>query len=115
MEVSEENGLLWYFREDHSTTVLEKTRFYTPIYRTTQDGKQVRKSRHLFYILISRDDSGDCVFIEIGPDGYVNRAYHSADEMTADIQNGNLLPVKVVFSADKPPEETIRIIQKYGP
>jgi hypothetical protein len=114
MKTFGETGFLWHFHEDNSTTTLEKRRFYSPVYEKTQGGRQVRKSRHLFYILIPRDNSGDCVFVEIGPDGYVNRTYHDADQLSADIERGDLVPVDVISSADKPPEETISILKKYA-
>jgi hypothetical protein len=114
MKVYGETRFLWHFHEDRSTTILEKERFYSPVYEKIQDGRQVRKSRHLFYILIPRDNSGDCVFVEIGPDGYVNRTYHDADQLEADIGRGDLVPVEVVFSADKPPEESISLLKKYA-
>ena len=102
-----ENGFLWHFAEDDSVIGLERGRIYCPIYRKEERGRSIRKSRHLFYILAPEDNDGDTLFLEIGPDGFVNRAYQKTDMLLQDIEQGGLLPMWQVASFGQPPEETI--------
>jgi hypothetical protein len=108
-----ENQFLWHFCQDDSTVELEKDRFYCPVYTKSEQGRQIRKSQHLFYVLLPNNDSGDCVFVEIGPDGFVNRTYQKTKRLEADIREGDLLPMRVVSTFGNPPEETIDLLKKY--
>jgi len=106
MKVYGEDSFLWHFSEDDPTG-LEKGRFYCPVYETEDRNQVIRKSKHLFYVLVPEDQDGDCVFIEIGPDGYINRGYQSAETLRRDIQDGNLLPMWIAATFGKPPETTL--------
>lgn len=106
------NGFLWHFAEDESVREIEEGAFYAPVYEANQDGRTERKTSHLFYILRERDDSGDTVFIEIGPDGFVQPAHQPADRLENDLRNGDLVPLWRVGGEQQPPEEVIKLLRK---
>lgn len=112
VKVYGEQGFLWHFAQNDSVTVLERGRFYCPIYRKEERGRTIRKSNHLFYILNPKDGDNDTLFIEIGPDGFVNRAYQSVAHLERDLREGDLLPMWRVSSFGKPPEDVLRSIKR---
>lgn len=106
------NGFLWHFAEDDNTTEIEQGMFYAPVYEADNEGKKERKTSHVFYILRERDGDGDTVFIEIGPDGFINPAAQPQERLLADLKNGDLVPLWCVSSREKAPEETISLLKK---
>jgi hypothetical protein len=111
------SGFLWHFSESTDPGLTESGElingeFYCPIYEAEESGQTVRKTNHLFYILNPRDEDDDTMFLEIGPAGYINPANHPTDLLLRDLDNRDLIPLTLVSSSKKPPEETIRILRK---
>ena len=102
---------LWHFGEDPALNYLKADRFYCPIYKTEQEGREIKKTRHLFYIMTVEDKDGDTVFLEIGPDGYMEPTYHPKQKLTADIESESLVPMMVVRSFGQSPTERMKQIK----
>lgn len=107
-----DEGFLWHFAEDKNKDTLEEERFYAPVYDRKKYGRKETQTSHLFYILNPEDEYGDTVFIEIGPDGFLNPTHQPAKTMRGDVEKRNLLPMWRVSSFGKPPEETIGLLSK---
>lgn len=111
------SGFLWHFAEDDTEHLFEQDdlvegRFYCPVYRIEKQGREVVESKHLFYILNPRDKDDDAVFLEIGPDGFLNTACQPAEVLVSDVKNHNLLPMWRVSSFGRKPEDTIPLLKK---